>query len=40
LTPNAAGSSWAYTIRDYTPEERKKTEKLRAILVPALAKIN
>ncbi len=40
LTPNAAGSFWGYTIRDYTPEERKKADKLRTILVPALTKIN
>jgi hypothetical protein len=40
LTPNAAGSFWGYTIRDYTPEERKKADQLRAILVPALTKIN
>ncbi len=40
LAPNAAGSFWGYTIRDFTPEERRNADQVRAILVPALTKIN
>jgi len=40
LTPDAAGDFWGYTIRDMTPEEKKKSDQALARLLPPLTTIN
>lgn len=37
---DAAGSFWGYNIRACTPEEQEQRERVQAILLPALTKIN
>ncbi len=40
IISNAAGSFWGYVVRACTPEEQRQQERLQAILLPALTKIN